>query len=386
MKKNLLYAILGVAFTAGLSSCADNKELDLTEFTNGAFDRWMEKYHPNVDRLESGMYIEWIERNPNGKSLNEGYFMSLNYTGRDQNGDFYLTRNKDVAQQVGFHKDWTHYVPEYTGYTPSSAYSTSYYNNYGYGSGYGSGYGGSYSSSTYYSSSYPIGAWQALRMMNEGDSVRLYIPPTLAYDSSGFSNSDKNNGYSPYMQLSASLGLIFEMRLSEVVKDPFLREREMVEQYAVDSLGVTSLADSIAMGTYFKLLESNPEGEQVTETTMIDAWYTGRFLDGFIFDTNIDSIATKNGTYISPSNNNNIDKYVALEFNPSDDAIYVKGFIQAFRHMRNGERARVVMVSGMGYGLEGSTSGLTVIPPYTPLVFDLYVGAVEETDTDEEDE
>ncbi len=256
MKRIFIAILLTGAGAAFMASCAENVEPDLTEFHNAAFDRWMEKYHPGIDRLESGLYIEWIERNPDGKKLIEGYFMSLDYTAKDQNGDYFLTRNETIARQVGFQRHTTHYVPEYSAYTPSSATTGSsgdvYYDPYGYGGygyggygygdpygyggyggygdpyGYGGyGYGGYYpgltepTSSSSTTTGYPVGVWQALGMMNEGDSVRLYIPPAMGY-TSGFTNFrfvDLTDSMGGFLDHWEELGLRFEAVYKEYISD-----------------------------------------------------------------------------------------------------------------------------------------------------------------------
>jgi FKBP-type peptidyl-prolyl cis-trans isomerase len=396
MKRILLSLYLTVATVAAFTSCAENTELDLSEFENAAFDRWMKKYHPGIERLESGLYIEWIERNPDGRRLTEGNFMSIDYTARDQNGDYFLSRNKSIARQVGGYLPATHYAPEFTAYSPSTAlsgggasyyYDPYYYGGYGgYDDYYGSSYGYPYysgvttSTSETTTSGYPVGVWQALGMMHEGDSVRLYIPPAMGYYN-GFNNNDDAYGYSPYgTSVSNTQGILFDLRLDEVVSDPLMRERGLVERYAADSLGIASVADSIALGTYLKKIVENPSGEPITADSLVTVLYTGRYLDGHIFDTNDPASAVEAFGVYDPNavKEDGSSRWAGMEFNPNGTST-VTGFAYATKKMRNGEKARVVMVSGQAYGAEGSTdedTGRVIIPPYTPLVFDIQVTAV----------
>jgi FKBP-type peptidyl-prolyl cis-trans isomerase len=429
MKRILTFLFLTAACATFFASCAEYTEPDLTEFHNAAFDRWMEKYHPGIERLESGLYIEWIEQNPAGRRPTQGNFVSVDYTGRDQNGDYFLTRDSKIARQLGFFKLWTHYVPEFTVYDPTAGlsgggsdyyyyggygydygygyggygdYGYGGYGDYGYGYGgyggygdYGYGYGGygdygygypvDYGTTASTTAGYPLGVWQALGLMNEGDSVRLYIPPAMGY-LTDFSNTDQTNGYSPYgAAVSSTQGVLFDLRLREVVVDPLLRERALVERYAADSLGIASPADSIALGVYMELLEANPAGEPIGADSLVTVYYTRRFLDGFVFDTNIEAKARANGTYdASATMSDGTSKWVGWEFYPRfatefTEASAQPGFLHALHNLRNGEKARVVMVSGQAYGAAGSSEDedyTAPVPSYTPIVIDIEVKSV----------
>jgi len=360
-------------------SCAKDVELDLTEFEEGIFDRWMAKHHPEATPLESphkGLYVDWIERNPDGMKLRDGYWIELNYTARDQNGNIFLTRNKAVARQIlgpGFDRS-VHYVPELIQYVPGSLVA-----------------------------GYAVGQVEALSLMQEGDSLRVFVPPFKGYMSQASSYPYYNSyyeGYSTYFEsgtasgfsytvakhygfapenisVSTSLGLIFDMKIKKIIKDINLYEREKVERFAADSLGVTELSDSIALGVFFRKLEENPEGDSVKLQQKAKIYYKGAFLDGFVFDSNIDSVilahrlsSTADTTHVYP------DKFI-------------NGVKTALLNMKSGERARVVMVSEQGYGTTGSSdeyTGKVIIPPRTPLQFELYVERVDPAASDDDDE
>jgi FKBP-type peptidyl-prolyl cis-trans isomerase len=77
--------------------------------------------------------------------------------------------------------------------------------------------------------------------------------------------------------------------------------------------------------------------------------YTGRFLSGNIFDTNISE--TKVDTLI-----------VAV-----DEGWMIQGFDEGITYMKVGEKAQLLVPSKLGYG----PTGYYIIGGYTPLLFDL---------------
>jgi FKBP-type peptidyl-prolyl cis-trans isomerase len=226
---------------------------------------------------------------------------------------------------------------------------------------------------------YAQGQIRALSLMNEGDSVRLYIPPSQGFwGGYGFTYSTESHfGYSPSSAyLSPDMGMIFDMRLNRIIKDIYLYEREEVERYAAEKFGITNPADSVVLGVYAKKTVENPDGEAVKGGSVVDIYYAGRFLDGHVFDTNDTEVAEEN--HVSASGSTLSVAVGSASVIPAMDAVLLG--------MRAGERASFVTVSDQAYGMNGSTNetyGYVVIPPYTPLVFDIYVESVENVEEDE---
>jgi peptidylprolyl isomerase len=79
------------------------------------------------------------------------------------------------------------------------------------------------------------------------------------------------------------------------------------------------------------------------------AWlkYTGKFLDGTVFDTNVGKTDTL--------------------MVPVDEGWMIPGFDEGITLMNNGGKAMLLIPSYLAYG----TAGYYIISPYTPLLFDL---------------
>ena len=81
-------------------------------------------------------------------------------------------------------------------------------------------------------------------------------------------------------------------------------------------------------------------------------WYVGRFLDGYIFDTNIDEVAEIVFGEVET-------KGEALTFNLKDDNDYILAWNYSIPTLRKGQWAAILTVSTYGYGIAGSVGSHT---------------------------
>ena len=96
------------------------------------------------------------------------------------------------------------------------------------------------------------------------------------------------------------------------------------------------------------------EADSVNKKSSINVWYIGRFLDGFIFDTNIDEV--KEIIYGKVES-----KGEALSFTTADplDNKYILAWNYAIPTLRLGQWATILTVSTYAYGLEGQSGSTT---------------------------
>jgi len=99
-------------------------------------------------------------------------------------------------------------------------------------------------------------------------------------------------------------------------------------------------------GLYYLEVEEGTGPQPITSDT---AWvkYTGKFLDGRVFDTNV-------GTTDS------------LGF-PVYEGWLIYGFDEGILYMKEGGKATLLIPSSLAYG----SAGKSIIPGYTPLLFDI---------------
>lgn len=347
MKKILLLVLGGLVILASFGSCAKKNDPSWDELVQTSFDAWMSLYGEGAEKQASGMYIKKLKTGTGTKSVTEPtQWVRVNYTGRVlTSGDVYVSRDAEVAKQQGTFQYYIHYIPDYLSMLMYSSYPTDYY---------------------------PIeGLRLALNDMKEGDVWRLYIPSNLAYGSNTFSSS--NSYFAGQNALEADTPIILEVELLEIVDDPAKDEQHQVQTYAVSQLNV-SLADTIGPDIYYKVYSTIADQSiKIEKDSTVNYYYVGRFMDGFVFDTNIKDTA---------------DKYHLTQYNllstyqlplsttvgaSSDDGGVVGGLDSMLHHISYGDVAECVFTSESMYGTDGSFSTTaTIIPPYTPVIFQVW--------------
>ena len=133
--------------------------------------------------------------------------------------------------------------------------------------------------------------------------------------------------------------------------------------------------DSTMFGYYYK--QVNPPSDTTTfpKDTTFYINYTGRLLDGKVFDTSIEDTAKVYGLYSAKKTY--APKYVNMKENYKDitmgasssetGSTLVDGFSYCLSKMRTGEKGICIFYSDLGY--KGSGSGM--IPAFSPLRFDI---------------
>jgi FKBP-type peptidyl-prolyl cis-trans isomerase len=101
-------------------------------------------------------------------------------------------------------------------------------------------------------------------------------------------------------------------------------------------------------GLYYLEVQAG-SGLSPVRTDSAYVWYTGKFLDGRVFDTNVGS-----GT---------LYKFIVGQ--------NITGFDEGLTYMKAGGKATFLIPSSLGYGAAGSYSGYSYISGYTPLLFDV---------------
>lgn len=95
---------------------------------------------------------------------------------------------------------------------------------------------------------------------------------------------------------------------------------------------------------YLETVAGDGELAQTHDTAYV--FYTGKFLNGQIFDSNIG------------------DDTLAF---PVDEGWMIPGFDEAITYMREGSKSMMIIPSNLGYGPQG----WYIIPGYTPLLYDV---------------
>lgn len=131
-------------------------------------------------------------------------------------------------------------------------------------------------------------------------------------------------------------------------------EKQQIDNYiSTNKLTVTTLtSDSVRV---IKTLVQPADSAAITTGKTVTMNYTGKRLDGTIFDSN------SAGTF-------------SVQIGAKQ---VVPGFESGLTALRAGEKATIIFPSSLGYGVIGTGSGVRRILPYTPLIFEIQVVKVK---------
>ena len=225
--------------------------------------------------------------------------------------------------------------------------------------------------------------------MKTGAKYRLFVPARLMSPK----GSSIQSGYQSY---------IFDIILREVITDPLQCELDQITDYR--DLFYSEIADSLQYGLYYKTIYIAPDTVWQADslgvfqpiekdtTSVVDGkkahvTYVGRFLDGFVFDTNIIDSAKAHNIY-DPSRS--YDTLMVNVGNVGDSGVgVVAGFEKIVRQLKSGDKGIGFFISELGYGVYGSgsatggydiygnpqqqTTTSTIIQPHTPLFFEVHL-------------
>lgn len=132
-------------------------------------------------------------------------------------------------------------------------------------------------------------------------------------------------------------------------------EQRLLQQYLIDN-NITQ--EPTASGMYYIVLEPG-SGDSPGPDSWVDIQYTGKLIDGTVFETNIESVALIEGIY-SPGFVYGLTRLFA-------DNITMDGLREGILYMTEGEKARLIIPSELALG--GGSQGN--IPAYSTLIFDV---------------
>lgn len=340
-KTTILLSLAAVLLTAG---CAKEQTKSDSAAAKLYFESWVQTYYPEAERAGYGIYI--LEDEPGeGEPLDVEAtpFVLVDYTVTDLAGTIQSTTSEALSKRIG---------------TYNAAYR------------YGSQY---WMAEVSYLGIY-AGVADLLSGMRLGGRRKAAIPYWLC-------TNDLYVKEETYLEkVTSGSNLIYEVTLHDAVEDISEYEGKLLDEYAktyMDGVDSTHIAGDEKLGKFgFYFLsrgiarEQDLTYEMPSDTTMY-LNYTGKCLDGKVFDTTIANVAKDAGIYnasrtYGPVRITRSEKYTDIQMNGSSEL--VDGFQAALYMLHPMEKATTAFYSGLGYSYSGS--GM-VIPPFTPLVFEL---------------
>lgn len=419
--------MIALAATLLMYSCVEYTSVDYTQVEQEIFDEWMATNRPELlDNYQSngGYYIDLISAgDTSGRPLSDTIcWVAYDLTGYDLHGNVSITRNDVVAWQQGSFSTATHYVPyfrysdpdpdteyepllecsqlafsneltigdqkvllyngaEFVLYSPSSIITSE-------GTSGTGGYEGQFSLGTL-----PfVGKFKVTNVIYDPTEYEQEIVDAFATDNGGLTinpdslddedDEDETEETSEdadqevedtnaWTNSVDSIGYVYINRtytpntegesfnynnpyVSKVPTSPY------INGVAALDVKINAILEELFSEDY------DPDGEEVGEDGTATVWYIGRFLDGFIFDTNI--------AEVKDLINNTVDSTgTAISYTAdSDSSSYILSWYYTIPYMKYGQWSTIISVSDYAYGYAGTNGDTTYSSSSTSSYYDYY--------------
>ena len=327
--------ICAAAAATLLASCAKNEPTKANEASKRYLEAWMKINHPDAVKSGLGIYI-LEEKSGSGREAgdpSEYPYAYVSYTATDLDGNIKESTEESIAKQLGT------YDPANNHYGPVIRLRNS--------------------------TAMTAGQEMVLNTMRVGGTRKAVIPgwfntSTVRYDS--------EEGYLNNVSGDDS---ILSVKLHDVISDITAWQIDSMSLYMIRNLH--ALPDSLKYGFYYIQILPPTDTTSFANSATVYINYTGRLLNGRVFDSTDEKTAKDAGIYstsgnYSPMKVNMADEYTDITFSTgSGTASFVDGFSYCLSRMRTGEKGICIFYSDLGY----QASGQGMIPGYSPLRFDI---------------
>lgn len=214
---------------------------------------------------------------------------------------------------------------------------------------------------------------EGLLMMHVGEKA------TFAIYADSVARYFNANQLPPSYKPGTNMIFYYDVSISDVVTKEELQEEQenfieemqqrqkdepnVIAQYIADN-NITTKPNSDGL---YVIINKRGNGPKVASGKEVSINYTGRLLDGKIFDSNIESDAKEGGIYDAHR------PYQPLTY-VVDQMSLISGWNEGVKGLPQGSQVTLIMPSSLGYGAQGAG---TYILPYTPLRFDIEIVSVK---------
>jgi peptidylprolyl isomerase len=294
--------IIGIMAAIAGSGCKEDNSQELKDQENKLLQQYLATNNITTDPTASGLYYIPITEGT-GISPVEGTWVEIDYTGELVDGTVFSTSMAQTAEMYGITDEEMIYGP----------------------------------SRLMVGSIGVEGLNEGLQLMKVGGRAKFILPSDLGF-----------GGYATGTVPSYST-LIYTIDLLDAFDDPDQHEQELIWAYLRE--GAYENVDSTDSGIYY-IQQQKGTGELLQDNDNVSVWYTGKFLDGRVFDSNIGG-----------------DEFTFMVAG----ANVIEGWRQGIKLMRDGEKGTLIIPWDLAYGADGRYDqyGRVVIPPYMTLVFEM---------------
>lgn len=328
MKHIFRYLPIIVAVAAITAGCAKTTTTSEKEDNRAYFLAWMEKNYPGLSPDSYGIYV-LSNQEGKGALYNDEEYVYAEVTTYDIEGNIASTDDIKLAQQLGTYDETYYYGPKMVA-------------------------GGEDASA---------GFLYSLRGMKVGGRKKVIVPFWFIT----YNRYDSQEQYFKKYKSSPS-SIMYDIKLIDKTDDIDKWEIDSLETHLVHVYGTPQ--DSVSYGLYYKQLVEPADLEELPSDTTVYINYTGRLLNGHVFDTNIKKVAVDNNIYSSSKDYE--PQAVKLGSNTEgvtmDGSSIITGFANMILKMHKYEKGIGYFISKWGYSYSGSGS---TIPAYSPLCFEI---------------
>lgn len=184
--------------------------------------------------------------------------------------------------------------------------------------------------------------------------------------------------FPPYYKAGTGMKVYYEINLTDIISQDEMQqeqanfmknmqeiheaEKEILAQYAKDN-NIKATPDE--NGLYI-IVRKKGNGPKVEIGRQVAMNYTGRLLDGKVFDTSVETVAKENNMY-EPSR-----KYEPLSYKVGEQSL-IEGWEKGVINQPAGSKLTLIIPSSMAYG----PRAIGDIPANSPLVFDIEIASVK---------
>lgn len=342
MKKTYIYIIIS-AYLLMVAGCAKQAVVGPNDAAKRYIDAWIELYNKEnkTDIKPSGLGIYVLDSTETTSEtvVTDNGFAIVDYTITDLKGNILETSLAEKAKQLGLY-DSTYYFGPEVWLTMDATIQA--------------------------------GLQDALVGMKVGEYKKVMIPSWLMTYSTYSTPGEYLNQSSEYTHT------IYEFTVKDYTDSINVWQIDSIKRYINNKYegGVESFKNDTT-GFYYKQLKAPVSDKAFPSDTTIYINYTGRLLNGLIFDTTDERTAKDHGIYNSsrtygPTEVNWAESYSEITLGSSS---VIEGFARTLWSMKAMEKGVGIFYSPLGYSYSGSGES---IPGYAPLIFEIEIVAEPE--------
>lgn len=215
--------------------------------------------------------------------------------------------------------------------------------------------------------------YEGLLMMHIGDKA------TFAIEADTLAKFLQANQMPPFYKPGTGMKIYYEIELQDIVtKDEIMAEQnnfmqEMQERQQKEPEEIAAYVSEHNINVkpndngLYVIVKKKGNGAKVAAGRTVAMNYTGRLLDGTMFDSSVESDAKAGNIYQDGR------QYEPLTYTVGQMSL-IRGWEQGVMGQPAGTELQLIIPSALGYGPQGAGNQ---IPPYSALVFDIEIVSVK---------